>query len=133
MNKEANFHSCELIFDAIENHRLNAAISTIVVAEVLVGFYQSNNLDGKDKFLQKLKIYYEILPVSLEISEKGAEIRAQKGLKLPDALIYASSCASEADLLISSDHPLGRKSRMPVYTPEEFVKMYLITQDKKTD
>ena len=126
MNKEANFHSCELIFDSIENQQFNAAISTIVVAEVLVGFYQSNNLSEKEKFLKKIQIYYEILPVSFQISEKGAEIRAKKGLKLPDALIYASGLAAKADLLISNDNPLGKKASLPVFTPEEFVTNYLL-------
>ena len=77
MNREANFHSCELIFDAIDKHFIEVTLSTIVVAEVLVGFYQSDNSDGKEKFLNKLKVNYEILPVTLELAEQAAQIRVQ--------------------------------------------------------
>ncbi len=124
MNKEANAHYCELIFDAIDKKMIQAAISTIVVAEVLVGFYRSSNMDGKKKFQNKISVDYEILPVTLDIAEKGAELRAKMAIKLPDALIYASAELGNVDVLISNDHPLNKKSELKINSPQEFVDNY---------
>ncbi|MHA1745565.1 MAG: type II toxin-antitoxin system VapC family toxin [Promethearchaeota archaeon] len=124
MNKEANAHYCELIFNAIDKKMLQAVISTIVVAEVTVGFYQTNNMDGKQKFHNKISVDYEILPVTLDIAEKGAELRAKMAIKLPDALIYASAEFGNVDVLISNDHPFRKKSKLKINSPQEFVENY---------
>ena len=124
MNKEPNSLYCEMIFDAIDKNLLEPIISTIVVAEVLVGFNQDDENEKKKQFLQLLKIKYQIAPVSLEIAESGADFRSSSKIKLPDALIYATAIESKADVLISNDHPLAKKAEIPILTPTEFVEKY---------
>lgn len=124
MNKEPLAPYCEMIFDAIDNNSLEPFVSTIVIAEVLVGFCQNNDLDGKHKFLNKIQLKYHSIPVSLSIAENGAEIRAFDHLKLPDALIYATALASNVDILISNDLPLTKKGTIPILTPKGFVDAY---------
>jgi predicted nucleic acid-binding protein len=125
MNKESNTQYCELIFNAIEKNHLEAALSTIVIAEILVGFNQNGDNEGKQKFLNKIRLKYEIEAVSLELAELGADIRANTKIKLSDALIYATTIKSNAEVLISNDFPLAKKVKTPILTPKEFCDAYL--------
>ena len=74
-----------------ENH---GVISTITVAEVLTGFYVARDEKRAAKaksLLQDLALNgFEIVPVTFEIADSAARLRA-KGGKLPDALIAATA------------------------------------------
>lgn len=130
MNKEANSSACTVIFDLIEEKKLIPLVSTIVIAEVLVGFDLVKNVTGKSKFLKKLQIFYEIIDVSLEIAQIGAEIRSKTSLKLPDALIYATALQGKANCLITNDFPVRKLNEIKVYTPDEFVSNFLKNNKK---
>jgi predicted nucleic acid-binding protein len=95
-----------------------------VITEILVGFNQNGDNEGKQKFLDKIRLKYEIVPVSLELAELSAEIRANSKIKLPDALIYATTIKSNAEVLISNDFPLVKRVKTPILTPKEFLDVY---------
>jgi predicted nucleic acid-binding protein len=124
INKESDSIYCEMIFNAIEKNRIESALSTIVIAEILVGFNQNADNEGKQKFLDKVRLKYQVFPVTLEIAEQGAEIRASTNLRLPDALIFATMIQTHADVLISNDHPLAKKEKKRIMSPKEFVITY---------
>ena len=87
-------------------------ISTVTVAEVLTGFYM---LDDKvkagtiKKLLNDLTLNsFKIVPVSFEIADLAANLRAKRGGRLPDALIVATALNQEVDLIYSQDKDLKR-------------------------
>ena len=129
-DNEPNAPECKKILNSIEVKSVEANLSTIVIAEMLVGFYSNGDHIGADKFLSKVNSLYQIFPVSLEIAKKGAEIRSTHNIRLPDALIYATMLNSKADFLISNDHPLKKKDPK-ILTPTEFVQKFHISDVMK--
>ena len=125
MNQEPDSEYCEQIITAVEKAQIKAILSTIVVAEILVGFNQKQDEKGKQRILDKISLQYQIVPVSLEIAEKSAAIRASTNIKLPDAIIYATALASEAEVLISKDGPLIKRGKIAIMNPKEFLKEYM--------
>ncbi len=131
MNKEADANACKRIMRAIEQHELAACVSTIVISEMLVGFYQDEEDREADTFIMKLKKNYEIFPVTLEIAQNAALLRAKHKIKLPDALVIASAQGANAEFLLSKDHPLETKDKM-VIKPQDFADKYLPSKNPTT-
>ena len=82
------------------------------MAEVLTGFY----LAGDNKKAAKAKKLlndltldnFKIVPVTFEIADLAASLRAKRGGKLPDALIVATAVNQSAALVYSQDKDLQR-------------------------
>ncbi|MHA1473500.1 MAG: type II toxin-antitoxin system VapC family toxin [Promethearchaeota archaeon] len=127
-NKEENYRYCENILDAIEENKFTCIISTIVLSEVLVGFYQNNELEEADRFLGKIILNYTVIPVDTRISQKAAQIRAQYQIKLPDAIIAASTILSNSEAFITYDKPLLKKLKIQVISPVKFVEKYMTSE-----
>lgn len=87
-------------------------ISTINIAEVLTGFYDAENEKRATKTKRLLKDLtlngFEIVPVTLEIADLAASLRAKRGGKLPDALIVATAIDQAANFIYSQDEDLQR-------------------------
>lgn len=124
-NKEPDAPYCERILDAIDDNKIQGVISTIVLAEVLVGFYQNNETPEADRFLNHAILQYEIIPVNVEISKNAAVIRGTMQIKPPDALISATATFAKADCLITNDIPLTKKIEYQIITPQTFMETYL--------
>lgn len=102
----------EKILSTFMKSENEGVISTVTVAEVLTGFYM---LDDKVKagtikrLLNDLTLSsFKIVPVSFEIADLAANLRAKRGGRLPDALIVATALNQEVDLIYSQDKDLKR-------------------------
>ena len=124
-NKEENFEYSEKIIDSVEVKQIEGSVSTIVLAEVLVGFFQNNEKKEASRFLSSAVLNYDIVPVNIDISQKAAQIRAQFGIKLPDAILSASTILSNSDFLITYNKTLLKKLELQILTPSQFVEKYL--------
>jgi predicted nucleic acid-binding protein len=124
-NKEDDSQYCERILDAIEDKEIEGVISTIVIAETLVGFYYNKEEKEAEHFLVQVLQSYYVLPVDVQVSEKAAKLRAQQGIKLPDAVIIATAMITNADYLITKDDTLKKKTGIKSLTPQEFASKYL--------
>lgn len=124
-NKEPNIEYSKKIIDSIESKQFEGVMSTIVLAEVLVGFYQNKETDKANRFASKALLNYDLLEVNLEIAQEAAKIRAKHNIKLPDAIIAASTIAAEADYFISQDKLLLKRLNIKTIAPKEFVEKYL--------
>jgi len=124
-NKEEDFEFCIKILDAIEEKYIEGSISTIVLAEVLVGFYMKNEKIEATRFLNSAMLNFDIIPVNIDITQKAAQIRVQYGIKLPDAIITASTINSNSDYFITFNRTMLKKLEIQVLSPMDFVKNHL--------
>ncbi len=126
-NKEPGYQFSKRIIDSVEDNQnqIEGIMSTIVLAEVLIGFYQNDENEKANRFSSKALLNYDIITVNHEVARKAAQIRAKYNIKLPDAIITASTIISGADLFITNDGFLLKKLKIQVSTPKEFVENYL--------
>ena len=54
---------------------------------------------------------FKIVPVTFEIADLAANLRAERGGRLPDAIIAATAINQKADILYSQDKDLQRYSK----------------------
>jgi predicted nucleic acid-binding protein len=87
-------------------------ISTITVAEVLSGFYMAGDekkANKAKKLLNDLTLNsFKIVPVTFEIADLAANLRAKRGGRLSDALIVATALNQAANFVYSQDRDLQR-------------------------
>lgn len=121
-NQETHFEYCKQIIDGIESKTINGVMSTIVFMEVLVGFFQNNEQYEANTFANKTMLNYDLIPVNYEIARKAANMRAQYGIKLPDAIKAATTLLSECDYFITKNKPLLKKLDVQKISPKEFVE-----------
>ena len=82
----------------------------VTVAEILTG--NAGKVDKVKKLLNDLTLNkFKIVPVTFEIADLAANLRAEKGGRFPDALIVATALNQKADRLISQDKDLQRFSK----------------------
>ena len=105
----------ERIMAAIMKGKDEGIVSTITIAEVLTGFYLAKNSEKTAKaksLLGDLTLNgFKIIPVTFEIADVAANLRAQRGGKLPDALIVATALNQQANIIYSQDKDLKRYSQ----------------------
>jgi predicted nucleic acid-binding protein len=80
----------------------------MVVAELCAGYHEFNELTEKDEFLTQLRTNpnYKIVNLDLEVAEEAGRVRAITYLRLPDAILVASSLIAGAPVLVTHDDQL---------------------------
>jgi len=90
-------------------------VSTITIAEVLTGFYMAGDTARAakaKKLLNDLTLNsFKIVPVTFEIADLAANLRAKRGGRLPDALIVATALNQAASVVYSQDKDMKRFSK----------------------
>jgi predicted nucleic acid-binding protein len=131
-NQETNYLACKKILDTIEkkettntNELIQAFLSVIVLAEILVGFYKKKEFEFAEKLEENIVHKYEVVPVSIEIAKNAALLRATSSLKLPDAILATTYNEKKVDVFISNDFQLNKKMSFKIMKPERFVEIYL--------
>lgn len=100
------------LFEMIELGQIKANVSVISEAELLVKPYRDNIQDALEviRFFLDEFPNLKVIPVSREIADQAAKIRADLGIKLPDAIILATALQNQCDLLLGNDIKLMRKA-----------------------
>ena len=128
-NKEEPFYQhSEVILEAIDGGEFEAIVSIITIAELCVGYYETNEIRDKDEFIAGLysNQYYKIIDLNLKVADKSGEIKNKSNLKLPDSIITASSVLEEASCLITNDVSFKKaKDFINIYTSEDFCEKYI--------
>ena len=87
-------------------------VSTVTVAEVLTGFYMAGDANKASKIKKLLNDLtlnsFKIVPVTFEVADLAANLRAKRGGRLPDALIVATALDQSANIVYSEDRDLQR-------------------------
>lgn len=99
------FPFCETLFGGIEAGKTHAATSTLALLEVLMQPYQLKKDDLVLKFYALLTSYPHLtwVPMTLNVADHAAKLRAEHRLKTPDAIQAASAIACKATGFICND------------------------------
>lgn len=95
------------LFEAADRGQLQVALSTISVAELLVGPFKEGR-DALAKRYEKALGNFELIAVSSEIAVTAARLRASTGLRLPDALQAATALEIGAAALVTHDRDFSK-------------------------
>jgi predicted nucleic acid-binding protein len=105
----------EKILTSVIKGQNEGIISTITIAEVLTGFYLAGNAAKAAKAKSLLSDWtlngFRIVPVTFDIADLAADLRAQRGGRLPDALIVATALNQNASAVYSQDKDLQRYNK----------------------
>ncbi|HEX9343310.1 MAG TPA: PIN domain-containing protein [Actinomycetota bacterium] len=101
LNRHDALHRAAARVLLAERDRHALGISALTYAELLVGPLRA----GGDavQIVERFAAQSRILDVSASIARLAAELRAKRGLKLPDAVIVATGLRHEADLILTGD------------------------------
>jgi len=124
LNKEPASADSTKILDRIDSGSLGCVVSTLVIAEMCAGYHMAGQTEEKDDFLTHLEASqsYEIVDLSTGVADQAGRIKAETGLKLPDAIVVASAMKGGAELLVSNDGSLKRAAKfIRVLSSGEFV------------
>lgn len=96
---------CEGIFEGVESGAVKASTSTLTLLETLVRPYQLKNDELVLKFYSLLTTYPHLIwiPITLNIADMAARLRAEHHLKTPDAIQAASAITSDATGFVCND------------------------------
>ncbi len=109
------------IFYYIEGGFAKGITSIITLLEILVKPIKDQNIKAiKDyKFLLNNFPNLKMVNIDPEIAEKGAELRARYGIRIPDALQIASAIENHATIFISNDNKLKKVKEIEVAVLKE--------------
>ena len=89
------------VFRPAVDGRMRLAVPTLSLAEVLVRPYADGYHDRARALRRALETLpgLALVPLTADIADAGARLRASAGLSLPDALVLATASAENASLL----------------------------------
>ena len=104
-----------------DNFNYHAFSSVITLTEVLTQPLRKSRRDIVEKYRQFLLnssdfIVYSVDPI---IAEKAAELRAQYGIRTPDAIQFAIEIENNATLFVTNDKKLKKIKGIDVLVLEE--------------
>jgi predicted nucleic acid-binding protein len=101
LNRDDALHAAASEAVRVERDRHTLAISALTYAEVLVGPLRVGGraVEVAERFAAQLRI----VDLSPAVARLAAELRASRGLKLPDAVIVATGMRLDADVIVTAD------------------------------
>ena len=133
VNESHSTYSLQIL-DAVEDGLIQGIISIISIAELCTGYYSQGDVRDKEELLAHLisNKDFVIVDLDLEIADAAAKIRADTGLRLPDATIIAAGLAKGAQYLVTYDKELKKANRyLEVISPKELLNKLSHTRQKK--
>ena len=106
--------SAEKIFSRIESGQLQGVIASLVFAELLVPLYRSGDPQAATGLSNRLRNFrnLEVIPLTTEISMGAARLRADYGLRTPDAIHAATAISTQSTGILTND------KRLKMLSPE---------------
>ena len=103
------------LFEAAEQGRLQLALTTVTVAEVLAGPFKAKQTALAKRYEKALN-HYQVVPLTAQVAALAAQLRVQYRLKLPDAVQLASALDLGAAALVTHDRDFSRVQGLPILT-----------------
>jgi predicted nucleic acid-binding protein len=101
LNRDDALHEAASQAVRAERERHALAISALTYAEILVGPLRAGGraVGVVERFAAQVRI----IDLSAAVARLAAELRATRGLKLPDAVIVATGIRVEAAVIVTAD------------------------------
>lgn len=101
-------------FEALDREEFRVVTSTLTVTEVLVHPMRHGDHELANRYRDILLNATSLttLPVSEEIAEQAAELRARHNLRTPDAIQLATALIAGASSFLTNDSRLPRLARL---------------------
>jgi len=98
----------ERILGRIESGELQGIMATLVFAESLVPLYRSADRQAASGLVHRLINFrnLEVVPLATEVSMEAARLRAEHGLRTPDAVHGATAIIARASGILTNDKRL---------------------------
>jgi predicted nucleic acid-binding protein len=121
---EPEYADCSRLLELAHAHRFRPLLSANTVSEVSVGYSGAEDTNGRQAFLDYVRSarVFELVPVDLQVAHEAARIRADSGLRLPDAVIVATGILGKSECVVTHDLAFGKSRRMlPTSSAKELV------------
>lgn len=115
-------HLTSRILQAVSRGECRAVVSELTLLELLVRPLRLELQDVADEY-ETLLLHFpnlELFPLSRKVVLKAAAIRAQYGVRTPDALILATAIIHDATLVITNDMQWKRVREIKVACLDDF-------------
>ena len=114
---------CASLFDRIERGHNPAVTSTITLLELLVQPYREQKEDLAQKIFALTSSYPRIewVPVSMNLADQTAELRARYRLSTPDAIQLATAIGYRATRFYRNDRGLRRVKEIECLIVDDLV------------
>lgn len=114
---------CRALFERIEHGRTAAVTSVVSLLEVLVEPYRREDLRLVQAFYALLPGYSGLrwFPVSLELADLAAQLRARYRLSTPDAIQLATALDAGATGFIGNDKGLRKVQELECLALDDVV------------
>ena len=101
---------CALLFDRIERGQNPAVTSTVTLLELLVQPYRDQKEELAQKIFALASTYpkLEWAPVTMNLADRAAELRARYRLSTPDAIQLATAIGHKTTRFYGNDRSLRR-------------------------
>lgn len=111
----------DAIIDAIEHSSIDAVSSVITLTEVLAQPMKLGNASLEQEYRDILLNSggFRLLPISAQIAEAAADLRARYNLRTPDALHIAAAINAGCDAFLTNDKDIRRVTEIVVWTLDE--------------
>ena len=114
-----------VILEAIESGHVEGLITTITLAEVLTRPAQANDRQAMQDYELYLTHFphLRLVPLDTDLARETARVRAETGLRVPDAVQVAAARLHGASALVSNDRRWrGRVHSPPLILLHEYVE-----------
>jgi predicted nucleic acid-binding protein len=114
------------IFYSIEKGITKGVTSIITLIEILIQPLKERNVTAVKNYKFLLTNFPNIAMVNIDpqVAEKGAELRARYGIRIPDALQVASAIEHKASIFLSNDYTLKRIEEIEVVLLKEMMDKF---------
>ena len=111
-------------FNAMMQGEFAVVTSTVTITEVLVHPISLNNDALAEAYRDILlnAAYLRNVPVTADIAEAAARLRASHGIRTPDAIHIATALRHNADFFLTNDTRLAAMSRPTMLVLSELAK-----------
>jgi len=123
--EEPYYEASKQVLDAVDNGKIHAIVSIISIAELCAGYYSVGDERGKQELLMHLMSSkgYSIMELNLKLAAAAGRIRAETGLRLPDAIIVASGLEKGATCIVTHDEEFRRANQyLEAVTSQELIR-----------
>jgi len=114
----------QLLFDAIEEGKIQGITSELSLAEVLVKPMLENNFELRVAYERLLRHspVFSVMPMTREVLLGASEIRARQRLRLPDAIHLATARMNGCSCFLTNDSRLKSVPGMRVVILSEVLR-----------